>query len=215
MKAFIFDMDGVIIDSEPIHFEVDVKTMAYLGVNIHQEQLEKYVGMTNPEMWRLIKQEYKLANPVDEIIDYQLSTKIALLKNLQIEPIEGIPELLQTLRNHQIPIAIASSSPRKFIEEVLAKFGLSNHFACVVSGEEVNEGKPAPDVYLETAKILGVDPAHCVVLEDSKNGVSAAKAAGMTCIGYINPNSGNQNLSVADWVVDAVKDINMEELLRG
>jgi beta-phosphoglucomutase-like phosphatase (HAD superfamily) len=73
--AFIFDMDGVIIDSEPIHFDVDIRTMEYLNTSITKEQLERFVGMTNPEMWSIIKQEYNLFQSVDDIIDYQLSTK--------------------------------------------------------------------------------------------------------------------------------------------
>jgi HAD superfamily hydrolase (TIGR01509 family) len=211
-RAFIFDMDGVIIDSEPIHFAVDIRTMSYLGVNITQEQLERFVGMTNPEMWAIIKKEYNLTQSVDEIIDYQLSTKLTRLKELDIEPIEGTRELIANLSKHHIPMAIASSSPRLFINEVLLKFQLESYFDYVVSGEEVAQGKPAPDVYLEAARLLGVRPCNCIVLEDSKNGIASAKSAGMNCIGYVNENSGNQDLSAADLIVISIKEIKVNEL---
>jgi HAD superfamily hydrolase (TIGR01509 family) len=214
IPAFIFDMDGVIIDSEPIHFDVDIKTMNYLGTNISKEELEKYVGMTNPEMWSLIKHEYNVLQSVSEIIDYQLTTKINIIKSIYLEPIEGIREILFELKKHNIPIGLASSSPRKFIEEVLSKFNITEYFDCIVSGEEVNKGKPAPDVYLEAANILGVDPKYCYVLEDSKNGVAAAKAAGMKCIGFINQNSGNQDLSKADYIINWIKEIDIKEILK-
>jgi HAD superfamily hydrolase (TIGR01509 family) len=211
-RAFIFDMDGVIIDSEPIHFDVDIRTMSYLGANITQKQLERFVGMTNPEMWAIIKEEYSLAQSVEEIIDYQLPTKLSHLRELDIEPIEGIRELIADLSNHKIPMAIASSSPRLFINEVLKKFQIESYFEYVVSGEEVAQGKPAPDVYLEAARLLGVRPCDCTVLEDSKNGITSAKLAGMKCIGYVNENSGNQDLSAADYIVISIKEIKVHEL---
>lgn len=111
IQAFIFDMDGVIIDSEPLHFEVDIQVMKDFGAAITQEQLEKYVGMTNPEMWKLIREEYQLQRTVSEIIDYQLSNKIKILTAREMEPIDGIRELLADLKASGIPVGIASSSP--------------------------------------------------------------------------------------------------------
>jgi len=212
IQAFIFDMDGVIIDSEPLHFEVDMETMRYLGTEITKEELERFVGMTNPEMWAVLREERSLPQTVEEIIEYQLAAKIKALRERSYAPIDGIAELLDGLKRRGIPVGIASSSPRSFIEEVVAKFGIAPHFACVVSGEEVDRGKPAPDVYLEAARQLGADPRQCVVLEDSRNGIAAAKAAGMTCIGYVNENSGNQDLSAADRVVRSISEISAEAL---
>jgi HAD superfamily hydrolase (TIGR01509 family) len=206
-------MDGVIIDSEPIHFDIDVKTMSFLGVAITQHELERYVGMTNPEMWAILKQEFNLPQSVSEIIDYQLSAKIEMLRTIEIEPIDGIYELILELKKGNILLGLASSSPIKFINEVLIKFNLLHYFDCVVSGEEVAKGKPAPDVYLETARQLGVTPDKCIVLEDSKNGVASAKAAEMKCIGFINQNSGNQDLSKADSLVRTIRDIEVADLL--
>ncbi|GIO66362.1 HAD family hydrolase [Paenibacillus cookii] len=210
--AFIFDMDGVIIDSEPIHFDVDIRTLSHFGVETNEQELERFVGMTNPEMLGIFKQERNLPHTVEEMIEYQLNLKMNILKNLEIEPIAGVVALMEQLRGMNIPMAVASSSPRVFIEGVLGKFGLSRFFKTVVSGEEVPKGKPAPDIYLETAKQLGVQPQHCVVLEDSRNGMLAAKTAGMRCIGYLNPNSGNQDLAEADLQVRSYDEIPVREL---
>jgi HAD superfamily hydrolase (TIGR01509 family) len=188
--------------------------MDYFGFSISSKELEKYVGMTNPEMWLLIKSEYNLIQSVDEIINYQLENKINILRGLDISPIEGIKELLVQLKNHAIPVGIASSSPKIFIEEVLKKFDLVDYFMCIVSGEEVPRGKPAPDVYIEAAKQLGINVEKCVVIEDSRNGVISAKNARMKCIGYKNINSGNQNLSQADIIVNSIKDINIQNIIH-
>lgn len=212
IQAFIFDMDGVIIDSEPLHFEVDLLTLEYLGVKLGQKDLEPYVGMTNPEMWALLRKDYALSRSVEEIIAYQLSKKMDVLDKLEIEPIGGILRLLEQLNIAGIPAGIASSSPRVLIEGVLRKFNLSGKFCCIVSGEELAKGKPAPDIYLEAARQLNVDPEKCVVLEDSRNGIIAAKSAGMRCIGYVNPNSGNQDLELADLIVKSIHEIDVGKL---
>lgn len=205
--AVLFDMDGVIIDSEPLHFDADQKTMAYLGHEVSYQELEKYVGMTNPDMWAQVKREYPIEQTVEEIIEYQLALKIEMLGKEDDEPIDGIRDLLAELQRSQKKIALASSSPRIFIEEVLKKFNIIHLFDSIVSGEEVPRGKPAPDVFLAAARELGVPPERCVVIEDSQNGVKAAKSAGMTCVGFINPNSGNMDLSLADVTVHSIRDI--------
>ena len=207
MKAVIFDMDGVIIDSEPIHFEVDMQTMKDLGCEISVEELEKYVGTTNEYMFTDIKKNYNIRKSVEEIINYNVEMVKNKIIQSNLEPIEGIRELLIDLKNKNIPAAIASSSPKDFIDVVVSKFELQDYFKYIVSGEEVANGKPAPDVYIETAKKLGLSPKDCTVIEDSKNGVLAAKTAGMKCIGFQNSNSGNQDLSKADAIVKSIAEI--------
>ncbi|MBU7319676.1 HAD family phosphatase [Paenibacillus sp. SM 69] len=211
--AFIFDMDGVIIDSEPLHFKVDMEVMGGLGVPITKEELEGYVGMTNPEMWTRIRLKYGLTPSVEDIIELQLKRKLAYLEASDDRPIEGITELLHSLHGTK-RIGLASSSPRVFIEAVLNKFDLLSYFDFVISGEEVDHGKPAPDIYLKAAEMLGASPDQCIVLEDARHGVAAAKAAGMTCIGFQNANSGEQDLSKADWIVGSIRQIRLEELER-
>lgn len=207
MKAVIFDMDGVIIDSEPIHLEVDIQTMRNLGCDISVEELETYVGTTNEYMLTEIKKNYNISESIEEIISYKVEMTKKKIMQSNIEPIDGIRVLLSDLKNKNIPTSIASSSPRDFIDVVVSKFELQDYFTYIVSGEDVAYGKPAPDIYIETAKKLKLAPEDCTVIEDSKNGVLAAKAAGMKCIGFQNINSGNQDLSKADVIVKSIKEI--------
>lgn len=213
MQAFIFDMDGVIIDSEPLHIAVEIETVRHFGGTITEEQLGQYMGMTNAEMWSAVRNEHHLNHPLEEIISYQLNRKINELRKLDIEPIDGIRDLIRSLKEHNVKIAIASSSPMSFIQEVVKKFHIEQEFNIIMSGEEVERGKPAPDIYLEAAKRLEVRPEQCVVLEDSRHGVNAAKSAGMRCIGFLNPNSGHQDLSAADQTVTTIRSIQVQDLL--
>lgn len=207
MKAVIFDMDGVIIDSEPVYNGIHEKMLRDFGVKEILDVPEDYTGMTNSAVFKIVREKYNLKQTVEEISAYQLKVILEEFSRLEDEPIDGIRDLLALLKEQQIKTAIASSSARKLIETVVKKFNLMAFFDVIVSGEEVPAGKPAPDVFLEAARQLHVSPEDCLVIEDSKNGTIAAKAAGMSCIGFKNPNSGNQDLSRADNVVLSIRDI--------
>lgn len=209
LEAIIFDMDGVIIDSEPIHFEVDKSTLKYCNINVSNQDLNEYVGMTNPEMWARLKENYKIKHSVEELIQLQMDMKLNILENRDEKPISGVVNLLKSLKDNNIKIALASSSPKLFIMAVLKKFNIEDYFLKILSGEEVKKGKPEPDIYIEASKMLNVNPENCLVIEDSRNGVKAAKCAGMKCIGFINENSGIQDLSQADLVISSLEKINL------
>ncbi|HBD96559.1 MAG TPA: phosphatase [Spirochaetia bacterium] len=217
MKAVIFDMDGVLIDSEPLHFEVDQMVLRKLNINESKSYLERFVGYTNCAMWQIIQNEYSIEKTIDELIELQMTTKLHFLEKSDYKAIDGIKELLEEIRLNKIPMGIASSSPRVFIEAVINKIGISQYFDNWISGEEVEKSKPEPDVFLKISELLGVNPDKCIVIEDSKSGTIAAKKAGMKCIGYKNINSGNQDLSIADLIIDRIPEINvhtMKELMR-
>lgn len=214
MKAVIFDMDGVLIDSEPLHFKVDKMVLDKLKINESEYYLDRFVGYTNYEMWKIIKSEHSIEKSIDELIDLQMTTKLKYLEESEYKPIDGIKELLEELKRNKIPIGIASSSPRIFIEAVINKIGIAEYFDNWISGEEVEKSKPEPDVFLKAAELLGAKPVECVVIEDSRSGTIAAKRAGMKCIGYKNLNSGTQDLSMADTIVNSISDINYEKMTK-
>ncbi|NLY61180.1 MAG: HAD family hydrolase [Clostridiales bacterium] len=207
MRAFIFDMDGVIIDSEPLHFESDKMVMREFGVELTDEELNRYVGVANPQMWIELKDKYSIDLSVDELIEMQHMNKLKLLEDNQLETIRGIDELITDLQRKGIAVALASSSNMEFIQLVLKKLGITECFQVIVSGDDVEKGKPEPDIFLKAAELLKVRPQDCIVLEDSAHGVNAAKRAGMKCIGFINPNSGNQDLSKADKIVSTLEGL--------
>lgn len=209
IKALIFDMDGVIIDSEPIHFESDRITMREYGIEISDDVLIRYVGVTNPAMWAELKELYNLDSSIDELLEKQLKHKFDLFGTRKLKAIDGIFELVNLLKEKGIKIGLASSSPRVFIELILKNLEIIDFFDVIVSGDDVLKSKPEPDIFLRASKLLGVEPKDCMVIEDSEHGVKAAKSAGMKCIGYINVNSGNMDLSYADLQVTSIRDIDI------
>jgi HAD superfamily hydrolase (TIGR01549 family) len=203
LEAVIFDMDGVLIDSEPFHLVVNEKIFENLGISLSEDEYHSYIGTTHKDMWSTIKKRHNLPQSVPELVNMQVSGNIDYIKNEEIEPIKikGVTDLLSKIARENIKIGIASSSPTEVIELVINKLRISGYFSAITGGEEITKGKPAPDIFLKAANRLNAKPPNCLVVEDSKNGVLAAKAAGMKCVGYKNPNSGNQDLRKADLIV--------------
>lgn len=214
MRAFIFDMDGVIIDSEPLHAKIKRQTLRHYGFSVGDSDIVRYVGRTTKEFFRdAIAAVGRTDISASEMTDYKHAAYLeALQKNAEVQPVYGITELLEMLMGMDVKIGLASSASREVIEIVLARFGFRDKFDIVLSGTELPKSKPDPEIYLITAKSLAVEPEDCVVLEDSQSGIAAAKAAGMYCIAYRNPSSGPQDLSAADCVVDRINEINLSEL---
>lgn len=214
-KAIIFDMDGVLIDSQPFHFEVDRLTLQKCGFPATLESVKPYAGMATDDRFKKYKKDYNIEKSVQEIIDTCENVRNDLLKTAKFEAIDGVIELLQSLKNKGIKTAVASSSSYDFIFWVLDTTGIRNYFDIVMSGEQMRHSKPAPDIFLATADKLNVSPDECIVIEDSANGVMAAFNAKMKCVGYINPNSGEQDISRADIKIDNFFDIvNSDDWLK-
>lgn len=217
IKAVIFDMDGVIIDSEPIHKQVEESLFKKLNIKVSEEEHNSYVGKTSIEMWREIKLKYNLGKDIlaEEIVIEEVDRYIEhLLAKDDIKPIMGVRKLINELYIKDIKLALASSAVRRSIETVINLFELGEYFSISISGEDIEDGKPCPDIFLKVANELGVNPMECVVIEDSRNGVIAAKTAGMKCIGFKNRNSGNQDLSRADMVIDSLSQIDYKKVLE-
>ncbi|OGS46122.1 MAG: phosphatase [Elusimicrobia bacterium RIFOXYD2_FULL_34_15] len=214
MKAVIFDMDGVIIDSEPTHLRVNRNIFKRLSLKISNTEYKNFIGSTNTAMWTFFKKKYGLQQAIPELVKTQVDETIEDLKHSNEKPIPGIVNLLKNLKRNNILIGLASSSPLENIELVLKIFKIKKYFNAIVSGENLKRSKPAPDIFLNAAKVLKVKPEECIVIEDSEKGVRAAKSAGMKCIGYKNKNSGNQNLSKADLIIKNFRKINIDDLAK-
>jgi len=163
-------------------------------------------------MWQKLKEQYNLKPSVEEIVEMK---KERFLKRInEVELTENFMNFMLTLYKEGYPMAIASSNNKKIVDAIVNRFGLDKYMKFIISGEEVKRGKPDPEIFITTAKRIGVDPESCLVIEDAENGVKAAKAAGMKCIGYKNMDSGKQDLSEADLVINNFSELNLD-ILKG
>jgi HAD superfamily hydrolase (TIGR01509 family) len=209
IQAVILDMDGVLVDSEPLHIKAETKTLAPYGIELSKEEINHYMGMGVKMMLKSLIIKYSL--PFAEEALFRIHEKnLSDLFQAELKIMPGTMEMIDHLKNRKIKLALASSSSPGLIDLVLKIIGLKSAFDVVISGEQVVNGKPFPDIFIKTAGLLNIPPDRCVVIEDSKNGVSAAKSAGMLCIGFRSPHSKNQDISQADYIVDdliQIKDL--------
>ena len=198
----IFDMDGVLSNTEPIHFQVWRKTLASRGIDLDFEKYKPCIGSTLINLKKVMLEQYGVDLWGDEqlIPDY-MKENTGTMQRDGVEGISGVPEMLKKLTDRGVHMAVASSSPMQDIELVLTKLDIKKYFEVICTGEDVPSPKPAPDIFLKAARLLHADPAQCLVVEDSRNGSRAAKAAGMYCIGFVSPASGDQDLSAADRII--------------
>jgi len=209
IQAVIFDNDGVIVDSEPLHHLAEKQTMARYGVAITEDEFLKYVGIGTEQMFGDWIKKFQLtaADPT-EMIERHQGTLMQLFIE-QVQPTPNVVPFIQQLANKQYKLAVASSSQRALVEIGLRKYDLLNYFQVVVCADDVTNPKPDPELFLRAAEQLQVSPAGCLVIEDSAAGIQAAKAAGMYCVGYLNAHSGRQDLSAADIVVGDFGEIQL------
>ncbi len=207
LRAAIFDMDGVIADTEPVYFESNRRLFERLGFTVSHDDYAQFVGLDAARMWTRLKDQHHLPHDVDALVQMEADGMVAGLQSAALLPMPGLLDLIDRLRSNGFKLALASSSMHRVIRTILDQLNLSEAFSFVVSGEDVPHGKPAPDIFLRTAALLGVPPSDCLVIEDSANGVRAANAAGMHCFGLRNPSSGAHDLSAADMIVDSLNQI--------
>jgi HAD superfamily hydrolase (TIGR01509 family) len=197
----IFDMDGVLVDSEPMHLRLEREMFERLSLPISETEHHAFVGMSPAGMWGTIKARFDLPHAIDALVEMDTDIKAREIQKLRLEPIDGVELLIADLEDAGCTLAVASSSQKRLIEAVTRKLGIRERFSQLVSAQEVARGKPHPDIFLRTAELCGRTPASCLVIEDSANGVRAAVAAGMKCVGFVNESGGRQELSGADLVV--------------
>lgn len=211
IDAFVFDFDGLIVDTEWCEYTSIAEQFEYYGHRYEVTHFQQFVGTAWPTGWT-----DELIAAVGEALDAEVlhltrrARRDALLHATGTLP--GVVELLDLAHREGMPVAVASSSTRDWVESHLERLGLRERFSAVLTRNDVERAKPAPDLFLAAAKALGVSPARTVVFEDSFNGCTAAKAAGMACVVAPNRITVIQDFAHADLVVTSLADLDLAKL---
>jgi len=208
IDAVVFDMDGVLVDTEHLWDEVREALTEEWGGRYTPEAQEAMMGMSSRESSRYLHETVGLREP-PEVINDEVVRRMLARYETDLPVLPGAVDAVRQLAADGLSLAVASSSNRPLIDAVLSRLDLAEAFSVTVSSEEVERGKPAPDVYLEAARRLSVDPARCAAVEDSASGIRAAHAAGMRVVAYPNRHypPAADVLELADAVVDAPDEI--------
>lgn len=209
LKAVLFDLDGVLVDSEPISREASDAVLAEVGIHLTEEERKEVFGRRTLDNYRRHVERRGLDVSAEELV----GKKMALFKKLirgRLKPLPGVLDLISALDDAGVKKAVVSSSPLERVNASLEEVGLLWEFKVVLSGDCCVRGKPDPEPFLLAAERLGVPPAACVVVEDAEAGVLAAKKAKMKCLAVKSPNTFGQDLSKADAIVDGLEGIEVE-----
>jgi HAD superfamily hydrolase (TIGR01509 family) len=215
-RAVLFDMDGVLVDAEPEYRKIEGEIFIRLGIVPTDEDLKGNVGKGMLDVWTEFKKKYGFEEDPEELVGFEARAAREIYLSERLRPVRPAVELLKSCARSGLKVAVATSSFGENAENAIDQLCLKIHVDAIVSGEMVSRTKPSPDIFLLAAELLGSAPQECVVIEDSENGVIAAKAAGMKVIGYKAPGS-LQDLSQANIVVESLKELSvkmLEELMK-
>ena len=214
IRTVIFDMDGVIIDTEPIHHQAFLATFAELGIAVSEAEYASFLGKSTRNVFQHIKEQYGLSQDVETMVQ----RKRALFNEVfdtdaTLDLLPGVRILIEDLRAHGVQLVVASSASKATIARVFDRFGLGPYFAHRVSGEDFARSKPDPAIFVHAAAVAETPVNACIVIEDSANGVTAARAAGIYCIGYASPHSAGQDLRHANRVISHFAELTAAEIV--
>jgi HAD superfamily hydrolase (TIGR01509 family) len=198
-KQVVFDMDGVMVDSEPVQERANAEYLAGLGATLDPELFDEMMGRRVRELTDALA--VRLGLPPEQVFRDREAVFWRLLLSEGVEPMPGLHAAVDRLAAAGLPLAVATSGTRAYVDHVLDRLEVRSAFDAVVSGEDVQHGKPDPEIYLLAAERLGADPGGCVAIEDTTHGIASARAAGMRAVAVTHPLNATLDLSAADAVV--------------
>lgn len=205
-------MDGVIINSEPLHMEVELELRNELGFFLPEERTHDFVGKSSVNMWQELRDEFGFEPSAESVAQEGRVRFAEKLKNApNVEPIPGVSELLDAIGAFGMPKVLASSASRFTINVIMDRFDFHHHFEHLVSGAELPRSKPDPMIFRKACALMNVAPERALVIEDSKNGIQAANEAGCFAIGFRDEGNNHQDLSQADLVINKMTDLLVNE----
>ena len=207
MNYIIFDMDGVLLDSEPMHQDIIYETFQLEGIPFDKAYIQTLTGMSAFPMWEKVKHDAQRSESVEELIKFHRDYFFKRLPEVKVPLVPHVKEVLEKFKNEGKHLSLASSSGRKLIDIFTQQTNIAHYFEVIMSGDDVKYSKPNPEIFLKVAQWYGLPATQFTVIEDSTNGVKAAKSAGMQCVGFQNPLSGGQDLSQADLLIHSMQEL--------
>ena len=209
VQTVIFDMDGVIVDTEPVHHFAYYQHFKELNIEVSDEMYRSFTGNSTRNIFQKLKSQFDLQEDVEDLIlrkRHLFNEAFDLKEDLYL--IEGVEELIKDLHANGIQLIVASSASNVTINRVFTRFNLHQYFTHIVSGEDFPKSKPHPAIFEHAASLSVAPKENCIVIEDSTNGIQAAVSAGIYCVGYDSFHSKNQDLSKANIIIRHFNELN-------
>ena len=213
IQTVIFDMDGVIVDTEPVHSYAYFQHFSELNIDVSKEMFTSFMGNSTRNTFQKLKELFPIEHEVEDLIQRKRTIfNNAFDSKEDLYLIDGVERLIKDLHANGMQLILASSAAKVTIERVFNRFGLHQYFTHIVSGEDFPNSKPHPEIFEYAASLSIAPKEYCIVIEDSNNGVRAAKGAGIFCVGYNSVNSKLQDLSLADVIVNDFEELDYKKI---
>lgn len=211
IQTVIFDMDGVIVDTELVHRYAYFKHFDELDIEVPEDMYTSFTGLSTRNTFQIIKDYFNLEQEVEDLILRKRAIFNDAFDNKEdLTLLDGVENLIKDFHKNGMQLIVASSASNVTINRVFTRFGLHQYFTDIVSGEDFPKSKPDPAIFLHAASLSASPKENCIVIEDSTNGVRAAKAAHIFCVGYNSLHSKDQDLSEADVIINHFDELNYE-----
>lgn len=208
-------MDGVIVDTEPVHYYAYHKQFSELNIDVTDEVYASFTGFSTRNTFQKLKETFDIEHEVEDLIQRKRTIfNDAFDTKEDLYLLEGVEDLIKDLYANGMQLILASSASKVTIERVFTRFNLHQYFTDTVSGEDFPQSKPNPAIFLHAASLSKAPKENCIIIEDSTNGVKAAKGAGIYCVGYNSEHSKMQDLSDADVVINHFDELNFEKIVK-
>ncbi|RMA57276.1 HAD family hydrolase [Ulvibacter antarcticus] len=215
LKAVLFDMDGVIVDTEPLHKKAYFNMFDEARIDVSESMYDAFTGQSTLNICKILCDRFEVAHTPETLV----AIKRKYFKHLfehddELDLLQGVRELIHEYHDNGLTLVLASSASMPNIDRIFDRFDLNKYFVAKLSGADLKASKPHPEIFIKAAAASGHSRKSCVVIEDSTNGIAAAKAANIYCVGYNSVHSKNQDYSKADKVINHFNEITYRELKR-
>lgn len=215
IQTVIFDMDGVIVDTEPVHRYAYFQHFDELNINVSDELFTSFTGSSTRNVFQNLKLMFNIDQEVEDLIQRKRTIFNDAFDNKEdLELLDGVEKLIKEFHEKGMQLILASSASKVTIERVFGRFKLYDYFTHIVSGEDFPRSKPDPAIFVHAASLSIAPKSNCIIIEDSTNGVKAAKAAGIYCVGYNSIHSKSQDLTEADVIINHFDELNFEKVAQ-
>tara|TARA_B100001063_G_C16765160_1_gene558190 strand:+ start:1239 stop:1892 length:654 start_codon:yes stop_codon:yes gene_type:complete len=212
LKAVLFDMDGVIVDTEPLHRKAYHQMFDDVNINVDEDLYASFTGQSTINICKRLVDHFNLNETPEELVSLKRKHYKIFFENDDLELIDGVLDRIQDYHSNDVKLVVASSASMLGIKQIFERFDLNQYFSAKFSGADLKKSKPHPEIFIKAAESTGFSKSECLVIEDSTNGIKAAHSAGIYCVGFKSPHSSHQDYALANKIITSFEEISYSKI---